>query len=365
MSDAQTDTQLWSETFERELEDIFAIQREISSAIVAQLQITLSGEQEARLVAEGTESPEAYEAYLRGGYLWNQRTDETIRSAITEFQRAIELDPNYAEAHSGLADSYLVWDGYGWTPEDGDLRAIIEQGVNLAERAVSLSPDLGMAHASLAYGLYMIGEWESPEEEFARAIELNPGYATAHQWYASYLFATGRPIEGMPHTEWAVGLDPVSPAISRRLGRDLRMVGRNEEAVEAFRETTALAPVWSSAWHLLGGALLEGGEYDEGLEAWVTYARLANADVRAVREAHQAVIRYRETGEPQTLSEPPFTLQILALSGQADRLLETFEFRVRQGAYGRAAMNHVEWMRAVLGDDPRYQALLQEAGITW
>ena len=365
LSDAQTDTQLWSETFERELEDIFAIQREIASAIVAQLQITLSGEQEARLVAGGTESPEAYEAYLRGRYFWNQRTDEAIRSAITEFQRAIELDPNYAEAHSGLADCYLVWDGYGWTREDGDFRVILEQGVNLAERAVSLSPDLGMAHSSLAYGLYMIGEWESPEEEFARAIELNPGYATAHQWYASYLFATGRPIEGMPHTERAVGLDPVSPVISRRLGRDLRMVGRNEEAVEAFRETTALAPMWSSAWLTLGSALLASGEYDEGWEAWVTYARLANADVRAVREAHQAVIRYRETGEPQTLSEPPSTLQILALSGQADRLLERFEFRVRQGAYGRAAMNHVEWMRAVLGDDPRYQALLQEAGITW
>ena len=182
--EAETDTHLWSDTFERELEDIFAIQREIATAIVDQLQIALSGDQEARLVAEGTESPEAHEAYLRGRYLWNQRTAQSLGASIEQFQQAIGLDSDYGEAYAALAESSLLLEFY--TPE-GTLRAVYDQALAAARRAVDLAPGLGMAHTSLGMVLLRSGEWESAEQEHERAIEPSPGYATGHQRYAAFL----------------------------------------------------------------------------------------------------------------------------------------------------------------------------------
>ena len=195
--DAQSDSQLWSREFDRELTDIFKIQDEIARAITDQLQVTLAGGAETQLVAEATESTEAHEAYLRGRYFWNQRTGTSLRSAITEFQRAVDLDPSYAEAYSGLADSYLVVDSYLLSAEERrDYRTNSVQGLIAARRAVSLAPDLGMAHVSLGFGLGSVGDWGSAEREFELAIDLNPGYATAHYWYGYYLHTTGRVIEG-------------------------------------------------------------------------------------------------------------------------------------------------------------------------
>ena len=300
--DAQTDTHLWSATFERELTDIFAIQREIATAIADQLQITLSVGQQTQLVAEATENTEAHEAYLRGRYFWNQRTEAGLRNAITEFQRAVALDPSYAEAYSGLADSHLLVDAYTTTPEDVDFRTNLEQGHNAARMAVSLAPHLGMAHASLGYGLWNVGEWESAEREFERAIELNSGNAAAYDWYAGSLPATGRASEALIHRERAFELDPVSRIISRNLSLDLWDAGRREEALERIRETIELLPGWPTAWRYLALFLLEIGEDGAGLEAWIEAVRLYSIDDQAAREAYQAAVRYRETGEPQTFS---------------------------------------------------------------
>ena len=172
--DAQTDTQLWSDTYLRELTDIFAIQREIATAIADQLQITLSVGDQRQLATEATENTEAHEAYLLGRYDWNRRTEASLRRAITEFQRAIDLDPSYAEAYSGLADSHLTVDSYVFTVEEQDYPTNFERAMIAARRAVSLAPDLGMAHASLGYGLWNVGDWERSEREFERAIELSP-----------------------------------------------------------------------------------------------------------------------------------------------------------------------------------------------
>ena len=212
--DAQTDSHLWSDTFERELEDIFAIQREIATAIVDQLQVTLSVEQQTQLVADATENPEAHEAYLRGRYFWNQRTEESLRNAITEFQQAIDLDPGYAEAYSGLADSHLVLPDYvAVTPATFDPPGIGE-GVEAAQQAVELDPNLGMAHASLGLAHGSLGQWDAAENEFVLAIELSPGYATAHGWYSLSLTGTGRADEAVIEGRRAVAADPVSRVIS-------------------------------------------------------------------------------------------------------------------------------------------------------
>ena len=366
--DAQTDAHLWSDTFERELTDIFAIQREIATAIADQLQVSLSGAEQARLVGEATASTEAHEAYLRGRYFWNQRTAESIRTAISEFQRAVDLDSNYAEAYSGLADSYLIIDNYVFRTMP-DYRTNSELGLAAAQRAVSLRPDLGMAHASLGFGLWMVGDWENADRELERAIELNPGYAIAHMWRAWVLSSTGRADEAVGPAQRALELDPVSRVISLVSGEVFLFGGRMEEAIEQLRETIGLAPEWANAWFDLGHALLIEGRYDEGLEAWLNYARLANLDVAIQTAAYQAMVRYRETGKPQTFPDhdenPRGQIVMYAESGQPDRAIELFEAVVRSGAYGWAGSTHSLPTGDLLGDDPRYQALLEEAGITW
>ena len=367
--DAQSDTQLWSATFERELEDIFAIQREIATAIADQLRVSLSVDQQARLVGEATESTDAYEAYLRGRYLWSQRSDESLRNAIAQFERAIELDSGYAEAFSGLADSYVLVDVYDPNPEALDYRANYQRALVAAQRAVSLAPELATARASLGMVLGMIGSWERGEEELDSAIRLNPGLATAHQRYGMHLATMGRGNEGVPYAERAFELDPLSRGISYNLGNVYRLAGMREQAIEQLRATTELDPDWLTGWFNLATELLEAGRYEEGLEAWDVTLRLGNYDVRLGTEAYEAAIRYQETGEAASFADFDTGLfQLLwlyARSGQPARAIDWFEVLIRQGAYLIAAQLHVMFVDDAVGDDPRYQALLEEAGITW
>ena len=366
--DAQTDAHLWSDTFERELTDVFAIQREIASAIANQLQVSLSGAQQARLVGEGTASTEAYEAYLRGRYFWNQRTETSIRTAISEFQRAVELDSNYAEAYSGLADSYLILDNYVFRTMP-DYRTNSELGLAAARRATSLRPDLGMARASLGFGLWMVGDWENAVRELERAIELNPGYATGHMWLAWVLSSTGRAEEAVSSAQRALELDPVSRVISLVLGEVFLFATQMEEAIEQLQKTIDLAPEWATPWYDLGHALLLEGRYEEGSEAWLNYARLTDLDVDIQAAAYQAMVRYRETGEPQTFPDhdenPRGQIVMYAESGQPDRAIELFEALVLSGAFGWAGSTHSLPFGDLLSNDARYEELLEEAGITW
>jgi hypothetical protein len=163
-------------------------------------------------------------------------------------------------------------------------------------------------------------------------------------------------------------LDPVSPAVSLALGRALGLAGRIEEGIEQVRATTRIAPGWTAGWSDLSRVLFEVEEYDEGLEAWVTWLRLRGSEVRDPREAYQAAIRYRETGEPQTFSDPTMMLNFIWLYdriGQPDRVIGLFQDLVRPGAYGLAAYAHVYYATDLVRADPRYQALLEQAGITW
>ena len=289
--EAQTDTHLWSDTFERELEDIFAIQREIATAIADQLQVTLSAGQQQNLGTQATDSPEAHEAYLRGRHFLSQRTGESIRTAIPEFERAIELDPDYAEAYSGLADSYSLLDIYSVVL---DRRVVRESGLEVALQAVNLAPDLGVTHTSLAMAYYKLGEWENAEQEYQRAIQLNPAYPTAHQWYGDLLAMSGRADEAIGVNERALELDPVSLIVNREFGLALWGAKRLDEAIEQWQRTTDLDPSWPRPWEDLTFALLDAGRYDDALDSYLTWARLSDADPVVAREFIEAVTRYKE-----------------------------------------------------------------------
>ena len=367
---------LWSEEINGPAEDIFEIQDAVARAVTDQLQVVFAGGDETRIVAQGTTVPEAHQAYQLGRFFWNQRTGESIRFAITEFERAIGLDPAYAEAWSGLADSYLLVDQYSLIEEPTasiDHRGSYTAALDAARQAIDLVPDLGMGHTSLGYAFFRLGDWMNAQQEFEKSIELSPGYATAHQWYGDFLSNTGRAAEGVPHVQRAFELDPVSRVISRNLGNALWAAERRDDAIEQDRRAVQLHPDFPATWSDLSMFLLQIGQYVEGLEAWEMSSRLAGAeDLEARRELYEAAIRSRQTGESQRLSNPEVDHAVTsrhqallyAYAGQTELALGSTEEMVRQGAFGMVAHQHV-FLGDLLGDDPRYQALLEEAGITW
>ena len=367
--EAATGAVLWSETIDGPTTNLFAFQDSVARAVTDELQVTLAGRAETPLVTQGTTVPEAHDAYLIGRHFFNQRTARSLREAITEFQRAIRLDSDYAEAYSGLADSYFLVYSYTLTDDFQEEAANIAQGLVAARRAVQLDPNLGMAHASLGFGLWNDGDWEGAERELELAIDLNPGYATVHYWYGRAAYSTGNVDEGVIHAERAFELDPVSRAISLILSRALQRAGRSDEAMAQRRETVALAPEWRTGWLDLSQALLDLGEYEEGLEAFVRYFELGSGDVQAAREGYEAAIRYRQTGQPQTFPDFPWNFTgrvwLYVQTGQRDRAMSLLEDRIRAGAHGRtAAFIARAGLSDLLGDEPRYRAALAEAGIT-
>ena len=259
---------LWSEEINGPSEDIFAIQDAVARAVTDELQVRFAGGAETPIVAQGTTVPEAHEAYLRGRYFWNQRTEQGIRAAIEEFGRAVELDQAYAEAWSGLADSHLVLVSYVDSPDYETMRS---QSLPAAERAVALNPDLGMTHTSLADAYLSSDRVQEAEREFVRAIESSPQYATARGWYSLLLLGTGRADEAVVQAGIGVESDPVSQAVNSQYGLALGAAGRLEEAVDQFRRTTGLTPSAPGPWRNLSTVLLTTGRFEEAMEAALTH----------------------------------------------------------------------------------------------
>jgi adenylate cyclase len=365
---AETDTHLWSETFERDLDDIFAIQREIATAIAEQLQITLSGEDRETLVADATESAEAHEAYLRGRYLLEQRTQESLENAIQDFTRATELDPEYAEAFAGLADTYVLQASFLWIPDVRDFRERTQLGLAASERATELAPDLGMAFPSRGFGLWNLGEWEAAERAFQEGIRLNPQYALTHQWYGLLLFTTGREEEGVAEARRAVDLDPLYRQGYRNLAWALEAASRLEEAADVYEELVSLAPDWWVGWNNYAALLMQKGDWDASVAAGLEAARLVGYDVEDAEGAFRAMVRYMQTGEPQMAEVPDDWVGdditvFYARTGQPDRALENIEESVRSGRIGVTALNYAMGFPASLVEQPGFQILMGEAGI--
>jgi TolB-like protein len=186
---ATSDRHLWGESYERDLRDTIALQREVAMALTEQIKIKLTPQEQERLGNAHKANPEAHEAYLKGRYFWNKRTEEGLKKGIEYFEQAINLDHDYALAYSGLADCYIsLYDYQILPPEDS-----VPQAKAAAASALKIDNDLAEAHASLAYCSYLFDrDWVSAEKEFLRAIELNPNYATARQWHGRYLADLGR-----------------------------------------------------------------------------------------------------------------------------------------------------------------------------
>jgi TolB-like protein/DNA-binding winged helix-turn-helix (wHTH) protein/Tfp pilus assembly protein PilF len=253
---------LWaSDTYER-VGDIFAIQDEIARGVTSGLKLKLSAHAEQKFVRRETNNRDAYEAYLKGRHYWNERTiPDALPKAIRSFEDAVQKDPNYALAYSGLADGYIM--SYWYTPMSSN-EALIKAR-QAAEKAVQLDDALAEGHTSLAAVAAHEWNWQLAQTEYQRAIELNPNYATAHQWYALYLIGAGRPEQAIEEIHRAQELDPLSLPINSDVGYVYYCARRYDEAIAEYKKALEMKPDFPMALHGLAQAYAQSGNSKEAL----------------------------------------------------------------------------------------------------
>jgi TolB-like protein/DNA-binding winged helix-turn-helix (wHTH) protein/Flp pilus assembly protein TadD len=254
--DANADKHLWSQSYEGELKDTLALQNQVARAIADQIRINLNPQEQTALKIAKVVNPEAYESYLKGRYFWNKRTPDTLKVALAYFNQAIDEDPNYAQAYSGLADTYALlgdWQYAVMTPKEA-----LPKAKAAAIKALELDSTLSEAHNSLAF-CFDAFDWdlESAGKEFQRSIELNPGYATAHHWYAWHLSLLGRYEEAIEEMRKAKNLDPLSLIINADLAELLVIAHFYDESMIQSRKTIEMDPNFALAHNQLAQAYLQ------------------------------------------------------------------------------------------------------------
>lgn len=272
-------THKWVETYDRDLRDILALQSDVARAIAEQIQIALTPQQQERLTRTRVVNPEAYEAYLWGRFFWNKRNEEGLRRSIGYFNRAIAADPNYALAYSGLADAYDVLGFFGVLPPT----EAYPRAKAAAQKALQLDESLAEAHASLADVSYLYDwDWQGAEKEFKRAIALNPSYATAHQWYGTYLALLGRSQDSEVEMGLAQGLDPLSMVISSDAASNLYYIRQDDRAVEQLKKLIERDPNFSIAHMWLGLVYRRKGMTEEAIAEFKRALQLEPRSLLAV-----------------------------------------------------------------------------------
>jgi TolB-like protein/DNA-binding winged helix-turn-helix (wHTH) protein/Tfp pilus assembly protein PilF len=273
--DARNDRHLWARSYERELRDTLDLQSELSRAIADEIQVRLTPEEQARLTRSRPVNPEAHEAYLRGRYFLNRRTPEELRRGLESFLHAVGIDPNYAAAYAGIADSYALMAFYGVVPS----REAFAEAKAAAIKAMNIDPSLAEPHAALAYVRWFDDwDWTGTDREFKQAIDLNPGYATAHHWYAAFLATMGKNDEAIAEIRRAHELDPVSLIINAEVGWVYYSAGRYDEAIEQFKKTLEMDPNFQHANNDVGKAYRQKGMYKEAAAAFEKAIALSGQD---------------------------------------------------------------------------------------
>jgi len=261
--DAEHDRVMWSKQYQWKLADVPNLQAEITQDITETLKMNLPGAEKSRMAQHSTRNPEAYQLYLQGRFYWNRRTAGGVNKAIDYFQQAIAKDPNFALAYSGLADSYfsLARNSAALSPKEAGAKAR-----QAAEKSVEIDPSLAEAHSSLG-NVLMVFDWDFAvaEREFRRAIDLNPSYPYAHQWYAELLYSTGRNDESIQQNRKAVDLEPFASILHINLALSLMYAGRYPDAEQEIRKTLDMEPGYSIAHYGHAQLLVRESKFDQAV----------------------------------------------------------------------------------------------------
>lgn len=364
---------LWSEVYERELEDVFSIQQDIARSVLAHLTGRPARDEQVRLAERSTQDPEAYDLYLRGRFAWHQRTREGLRQAVDFFGQAVARAPDYARAYVGLADAYAVSAFYDYMrPRDAYPRAEAA-----ARRALELDSALAAPHATMGYILtYYHLDWPRAEAEFERALAADPSYSTAHQWYGNLLTVAGRFDEAAQAFHDAQEADPLSLIANAALGWSFYLANEHDRALLQCRRTLALEENFELA-HLWGGWALE--ELDRPREAreWIeravrlsngsTLTRLALAHVLARSPAGadsaRAIVRDIEALGARGEYVPSYEIGKVHLAlGERDLALRWLERAMQERSHSRALLR-VDPQLAPLRGDRRFEAMVAAVGV--
>lgn len=368
-----TDRHLWADSYESPMGDILLLQNQVASAIASQIRIKLTPEDKEHLAESKAVNAEAFEDYLKGRYYWGKRSEDGLDKAIQYFRAATEKDPNYALAYAGLADCYGILGAaiVGTVPT----REVAPLAETAASRAVQLDPTLAETQTALATVEFNYQwNWEAAETGFRRAIELNPGYATAHQRYSLYLIAMGRTAESLAEMDRARVLDPLSLSVNFSLGWRLYMAGQYDRAIAQLLNTIEMDPNYLLAHIVLGQSYEAKGMYPEAIaelekadvlspNSPPVASALGHAYARAGRRAEALRMLGQMSAESGHRYVSPF-YPALVYAGLGDRARTL-------AALGKAVddrSNNMIFLNALpqfdsLRDDPAFQSLLRRVGL--
>ncbi|HYO63884.1 MAG TPA: winged helix-turn-helix domain-containing protein [Pyrinomonadaceae bacterium] len=368
LKDAAT---LWAEKFDEKFTDVFAVQDSISERVAEALTVKLTAEEQRLLTKRYTENSEAFQAFIRGRYFWNKRTAEGLKKAIEFAQQAIAIDPTYALAYVGLADSYNLLPGHGGLPPAD----CFPKAKAAALRALEIDPTLAEAYASLGFVSYRYDwDWRTSEEHFRRAVELKPNYATAHHWYGESLAATARFEESIAVLERAQALDPLSLPINADLGQTLYFARRYDESARHLLKALEMDENFIRACVIVGAVFTQQGRHAAAVEILRRAVTLSDGHPLTVSSLVYAESAAGHVGEARRLLAE---LRLLA----GERYVSHYNLAIALTGLGErgAALDMLEqafqhrdvwlvWLKVnprfdSLRAEPRFTDLVRRAGI--
>jgi TolB-like protein/DNA-binding winged helix-turn-helix (wHTH) protein/Flp pilus assembly protein TadD len=369
--DASSDKHLWSQSYEGELRDTLALQNQVARAISDQIRINVNPQEQAALRNVKVVNPQAYESFLKGRYFWNKRTADGLKVALAYFNQAIDEDLNYAQAYSGLADTYALlgdWQYAVMTPKEA-----LPKAKAAATKALELDRTLGEAHNSLAFCLDGFDwDFDSAGKEFRRAIELSPSYATAHHWYAWHLSLLGTYDEAIAEMRKAENLDPLSLIINADLAELLLLAHSYEESIQQSRKTIEMDPNFALAHNQLGQAYLQTQMHIEAVAELQKAVQLSAGSPTAEANLARAYVASGKRSEAVKLlndlkkrsspvsSHASEIAVIYAALGDKDQAMtwleQGYEERFNPGVLLRPGFDP-------LRSDPRFQELVRRIGL--
>jgi TolB-like protein/DNA-binding winged helix-turn-helix (wHTH) protein len=368
---AATDQHIWAESYERDLRDLVALQDEVSRSIATQIQKEIAPP-ERQLVTSAAVNPQAREDYLKGRYFWNLRTEAGYLKAIDYFQAAMTEDPQYAPPYAGSADAYAL---LGSLPDSNIRDTAMPKAKEMALTALKLDDSLADAHTSLAF-VEMHYEWKfrEAEQEFKRAIDLNPNYSIAHHWYAFDLAAMGRMDEAVAEVKRARQTDPLSAIINTDVAEILYWARRYDEALLQARATLEMDPNFAHAHRVLERVYTEKHMFPEAIaegqraaalsgdDAWMLLELASTYSLAGKKAEMHDCLRRVNTNPGSAFFKGVGIAETYATLGEVDRTLRTLESAYRQRDGGLILLNADPRFDS-LKSDPRFQQLLQRIGL--